>query len=211
MLGGQPDLVVVGQAGDGLEGIAMAARLRPDVVLMDIRMPNVDGLEATEQIMGWDDPPRVVVLTTFDADEYVYAALKAGATGFLLKDTPPERLADALRDAMSGDAMLSPAVTGRLIRSYVTAPAPTDGVPAALRDLTERELDVLRAMATGASNAEIASRMFLAETTVKSHVARVLAKLGVRDRVLAVVLAYECGLVRPSGSAGTTRVPRTHF
>lgn len=204
-----PDITVVAEAGDGADAVRLARELAPDLVLMDIRMPNVDGLVATEQIMGWDDPPRVVVLTTFDADEYVYAALRAGATGFLLKDTPPERLADAVRDAVSGEAMLSPAITGRLIRSYVTAPAPTSGIPAALRDLTERELDVLRVMATGASNAEIASRLFLAETTVKSHVARVLAKLGVRDRVLAVVLAYECGLVRPTRPPGTTPVPRT--
>jgi DNA-binding NarL/FixJ family response regulator len=198
----QPDIDVVAEAGDGVEAVRLARELRPDLVLMDIRMPNLDGLAATQQIMRWADPPRVVILTTFDADEYVYTALRAGATGFLLKDTSPERLADAVRDAVSGEAMLSPTITGRLIASYVEAPEPSSGVPAALRDLTDRELDVLRVIASGASNVEVAAQLFLAETTVKSHVARVLAKLGLRDRLQAVVLAYECGLVRPAGSLG---------
>jgi DNA-binding NarL/FixJ family response regulator len=198
----QPDIAVVAEAGDGAEAVRLARELRPDLVFMDIRMPNLDGLAATQQIMRWTDPPRVVILTTFDADEYVYAALRAGATGFLLKDTSPERLADAVRDAVSGEAMLSPAITGRLIASYVEAPAPSNGVPAVLTDLTDRELDVLRVIASGASNAEVAAELYLAETTVKSHVARVLAKLGLRDRLQAVVLAYECGLVRPAGKLG---------
>lgn len=195
----QADLAVVGEAGDGLEAVRLTSELRPDVVLMDIRMPHLDGLAATERIMSFPDPPRIVVLTTFDADGYVYSALRAGAVGFLLKDTPPEKLADAVRQAVSGEVLLSRAVTQRLIESYVSAPPPSEGRPAALAELTDRELDVLRAMAAGNSNAEIAAELFLAETTVKSHVARVLAKLGFRDRVQAVVFAYECGLRRPGG------------
>lgn len=199
----QPDISVVGEAADGLDAVHLVRETRPDLVLMDIRMPNLDGLAATEQVMRMADPPRVVVLTTFDADEYVYSALRSGATGFLLKDISPERLAEAVRDAVSGEAMLSPSITQRLVESYVQAPAPVEGVPAQLRVLTERELDVMRVMARGASNAEIAGELYLAETTVKTHVARVLGKLGLRDRVQAVVLAYECGLLRPTGQRGS--------
>lgn len=194
----QPDIEVVGEAGDGIEAVRLARSLRPDLVLMDIRMPRQDGLAATEELMAGEAPPRIVVLTTFDADEYVYAALRAGATGFLLKDISPEDLAVAVRNAMSGEAMLSPRITQRLIESFVRSPMPAGGVPESLRGLTRRELDVLREVATGATNAEIGSRLCLAETTVKTHLAHVFAKLGVRDRVQAVVLAYESGLVRPS-------------
>ncbi len=194
----QPDISVVGEAGDGREAVRLALSLCPDLVLMDIRMPRLDGLAATRELMCVPAPPRVVVLTTFDADEYVYAALRAGATGFLLKDISPEGLVAALRSAMSGESMLSPAVTRRLIEFYVQSPPPGRGVPELLSGLTEREVGVLRELATGATNADIGATLFLAETTVKTHVAHVYAKLGVRDRVQAVVLAYECGLVRPT-------------
>lgn len=196
----QPDLEVVGEAGDGVEGLRLVAETRPDLVLVDIRMPRLDGLAVTRRLMAAPDPPRVVVLTTFDADAYVYEALRAGATGFLLKDISPEQLVAACRTAVSGEAMLSPSITRQLVEAFIQAPAPIgDGLPEVLRDLTDREVDVLREMATGASNADISHRLYLAETTVKTHVARIFAKLGLRDRVQAVVLAYECGLVRPSG------------
>lgn len=196
----QPDLEVVGEAGDGHEALRVFAETRPDLALVDIRMPRLDGLAVTRRLMGLPDPPRVVVLTTFDADSYVYEALRAGAAGFLLKDISPEQLVAACRSALSGDAMLSPSVTRHLVESFIHSPAPLgDELPAAVRELTQREVDVLRELATGASNADIARRMYLAETTVKTHVARIFAKLGLRDRVQAVVLAYECGLVRPAG------------
>ena len=194
----QHDLDVVGEASDGREALAMARELRPELVLMDIRMPHLDGLAATRKMMTEPDPPRVVVLTTFNADGYVYEALRAGASGFLLKDISPEQLVAACRTAMDGDAMLSPTVTRRLIEAYVSAPPPLTGQrPKALHALTEREIDVLRELATGATNAEISTRLHLAETTVKTHLARMFTKLDVRDRVQAVVLAYECGLIRP--------------
>ncbi len=196
----QADLHVAGEAVDGAEGVQLARELRPDLVLMDIRMPHMDGLTATRKMMAEPAPPRVVVLTTFDADGYVYEALRAGATGFLLKDITPEQLVAACRTAVSGDAMLSPRITRQLIASFITAPPPPgEDVPEALRVLTDREIDVLREVATGATNVEIGERLYLAETTVKTHLARVFAKLGVRDRVQAVVLAYESGLVRPAG------------
>lgn len=198
----QPDLEVVGEAGDGVEGLRLFAETRPDLALVDIRMPRLDGLAVTRELMAAPDPPRVVVLTTFDADSYVYEALRAGAAGFLLKDISPEQLVAACRTALTGEALLSPSITRHLVEAFIRSPAPVgDGLPDALRDLTEREVDVLRELATGASNADISRRLFLAETTVKTHVARIFAKLGLRDRVQAVVLAYECGLVRPSGAS----------
>jgi DNA-binding NarL/FixJ family response regulator/class 3 adenylate cyclase len=197
----EPDMRVVGEAPDGEAAVDIVRRRRPDVVLMDIRMPELDGLQAARRIL--DDPglaTAVVMLTTFDRDEYVYEALRIGASGFLLKDTPADRLLDAIRVAASGDALLAPSITRRLIERFAHAarPAP-DGVPAALSPLTARELDVLRLVARGLSNAEIAGELVLGENTVKTHVARVLGKLGLRDRVQAVVLAYETGLVAPEG------------
>ena len=192
----QPDITVVGEAADGTQAVRLAEELAPDLVLMDIRMPVMDGLTATRHVLARPRPPVVVVLTTFEADEFVYDALRSGAAGFLLKDTSPEQLVDAVRSVLTGDRMLSPSITRRLIEAYVRTPAPTapDSVAASL---SQRELEVLRLIAAGRSNAEIAAEMFLAETTVKSHVARVLQKLGLRDRVQAVVYAYEHGVVRP--------------
>jgi DNA-binding NarL/FixJ family response regulator len=199
ILEAEPEIDVVGEAGDGLAGLEAARTLRPDVVLMDIRMPELDGLEATRRLTsGEEHPPRVLMLTTFDLDEYVYEALRAGASGFLLKDTPPEQLIQAILVVADGEALLSPSITRRLIEEFVR----TGGIqqrepPPGVRDLTSRELEVLRAMARGLSNAEIAKELFVSETTVKTHVARVLMKLNLRDRVQAVVLAYESGLVQP--------------
>jgi len=193
----QGDLEVVGEAGDGVEAVEVCRATRPDVVLMDVRMPRADGLEATRRLMADRDPPRVLILTTFDLDEYVYAALKVGASGFLLKDASPERLVDGVRAVASGDSLLAPSVTKRVIETYVSAPPPSAGTPAALAALTDREREVLVEIAAGRSNAEIAAALHLSEATVKTHVTRVLTKLGLRDRVQAVVLAYECGFVRP--------------
>jgi DNA-binding NarL/FixJ family response regulator len=201
ILDSEPDMRVVGEAPDGLAAVDLVRRRRPDVVLMDIRMPELDGLAAARRIL--DDPglsTAVVMLTTFDRDEYVYEALRIGASGFLLKDTPADRLLDAVRVAASGDALLAPSITRRLIERFAHAARPEpDGVPAALAPLTARELDVLRLLARGLSNAEIAGELVLGENTVKTHVARVLGKLGLRDRVQAVVMAYETGLVAPEG------------
>ena len=194
ILDAEDDIDVVGEAADGLEAVEAARRLRPDVVLMDIRMPNLDGLEATRRLA---DDTKVIILTTFDLDEYVYEALRAGAVGFLLKDTPADDLADAVRVVAGGDALLAPSITRRLIGEFASRPEPTQAPPADMEALTERELDVLRLMARGLSNAEIASELYVGETTVKTHVGRVLMKLGLRDRVQAVVLAYETGLVHP--------------
>lgn len=189
---------VVGEAADGVEAVEMCRRLDPDVVLMDVRMPRMDGIEATRRLAGPDvvHPVKVLILTTFDLDDYVYAALRSGARGFLLKDTPPEELVRALRHVAAGEALLAPSVTRRLIDELAQfEPAPTPPVELGL--LTDREREVLTQMARGLSNAEIASELVLGETTVKTHVGRVLTKLGLRDRVQAVVLAYESGLVTP--------------
>jgi DNA-binding NarL/FixJ family response regulator len=192
------DIELVAEAEDGLRAVQHAARLHPDVVLLDIRMPNLDGLQAARQIM--DSPSNrahVIMLTTFDLDEYVYDALKAGASGFLRKDTPPQRLLTFVRSAGDGGALLDPTITRRLIERYAQPRAQTTGQ---LADLTPRELEVLIQVARGRSNAEIAAEMYLSEATVKTHVSRLLAKLDLRDRVQAVVLAYEEGLVQPGAS-----------
>jgi DNA-binding NarL/FixJ family response regulator len=192
ILEAEEDIEVVGEAVDGVEAVAMGNQA--DVVLMDVRMPRLDGLAATEQLMARPDPPRVVVLTTFDQNEYVVRALKAGAYGFLLKDAPPSRMIAAIRAAASGEALIEPSITRRLIERFAVSEAPATS-PAVLDGLTDRERDVLRLVARGMSNAEIAAEMVIAETTVKTHVARILTKLGLRDRVQAVVLAYDCGFV----------------
>jgi DNA-binding NarL/FixJ family response regulator len=199
ILEAEADLVVVGEAGDGADAIEQAKRCQADVVLMDIRMPGTDGIAATAVGTAMANAPRVLVLTTFDLDEYVHEALRAGASGFLLKDTPPEQLVEAIRVVHAGDAVVAPSVTRRLIESFARSASPTP--PAALEQLTEREVDVLRAMARGQSNAEIAAELILGEATVKTHVGRVLMKLGLRDRVQAVVFAYEHGIVQPGTSS----------
>ena len=190
------DLGVVGEASNGEEAIHSAGRLEPDVVLMDIRMPELDGIAATREITR-RFPARVLVLTTYDLDEYVYDALQAGASGFLLKDTPPDQLAAGIRAVAAGEALLAPTVTRRLIEEFARVRPTPQARPATLDDLTPREFDVLRHLARGLSNAEIAEQLFLSDTTVKTHVAHLLGKLGLRDRVQAVVLAYESGLVTP--------------
>ncbi|HEU0169851.1 MAG TPA: response regulator transcription factor [Acidimicrobiales bacterium] len=196
----EDDIVVVGQAADGVEAVDLARRHRPDVVLMDVRMPTLDGIEATARLVGPDASPpapvRVLMLTTFDMDDYVYAALRNGASGFLLKDTPPEDLVRAIRVVAAGDALLAPSVTRRLIED-VSRTRALPVVPPGVATLTDREREVLGLVARGLSNAEIAEALVLGETTVKTHVGRVLMKLGLRDRVQAVVLAYESGLVTP--------------
>lgn len=202
ILGQEPDLEVVGEASDGIQALHRTQELRPDLVLMDVRMPHRNGLDATRDLMSLAAPPKVIVLTTFDADENIYGALRAGASGFLLKDSSPEDLVAAVRATMSGGTMLSPVITRRLIESFVRQPPPAEGVPPALRDLTDREVDVLRCMARGATNAEIGVRLSLAETTVKTHAGHLFTKLGVRDRVQAVILAYEAGLVRAGHADG---------
>jgi DNA-binding NarL/FixJ family response regulator len=199
----QPDIEVVGEAANGSEAVASARRLRPDVVLMDIRMPHVDGLQATRRIVDHPDAPRVLILTTFDADEYVYEAMTGGASGFLLKDVRPEQLAHAIRVVAGGDQLLAPTVTRRLIESFVQRRPGPLGIPPRLAQLTERELEVLRLIAHGRSNAEIASTLIIGEATVKTHVNRLFSKLQLRDRVQAVVLAYETGLVAPTGKDPT--------
>ncbi len=194
----EADIEVVGGATNGAQGLELCRRERPDVVLMDIRMPEMDGIEATRLLCA--DPgngTRVLVLTTFDLDEYVYSAVRAGASGFLLKDSPAEELVRAVRVVAAGESLLSPSVTRRLIEEFARQPAGSDSAPPVLDGLTDRETDVLRLVARGLSNQEIADTLYLGETTVKTHVSRVLMKLGVRDRVQAVVVAYEAGLVRP--------------
>lgn len=190
IIGTAPDLETVGEAGDGAQAVALARELKPDVVLMDIRMPGMDGLSATRQITG----SRVLVLTTFDLDEYVYAALRGGASGFLLKDTPPAELLDAIRVIARGDALLSPSITRRLITAFAARPAPPD--PASLPELTPRERDVLLLVAEGLSNAEIGAQLGIAAGTARAHVAALLAKLKARDRVQLVILAHRSGLAR---------------
>ena len=196
LLGAQDDIDVVGEASDGAQGVEQAAALRPDVVLMDVRMPVMDGIEATRRITALDPSPRVLVLTTFDLDEHVYAALQAGASGFLLKDAPATELVRGVRVVAAGDALLAPSVTRRLIEEVAPAGVPRSKPPG-LDDLTAKEREVLGLLARGLSNAEIAEAMFVGEATVKTHVGHVLTKLRVRDRVQAVVLAYEAGVVRP--------------
>ena len=202
LLDTQPDFTVVGTAADGAEAVRVCRELGPDVVLMDVRMPGTDGIEATRQLVrSADQVPRILILTTFDLDEYVYDALSAGASGFLLKDVTAERLFDAVRVIAGGDALLAPAVTRRLIGEFARMRARPATSPAALGSLTPRETQVLRLIAEGLSNTEIAARLVVTEETVKTHVSRVLGKLGLRDRTQAVVTAYETGLVVP-GSAG---------
>ncbi|GAA1030470.1 MULTISPECIES: response regulator transcription factor [Amycolatopsis] len=196
VLGAQADIDVVGEAGDGAQAVRMAAELRPDVVLMDVRMPVLDGVEATKQIVA-AGTARVLVMTTFDLDEYVYAALQGGASGFLLKDTQPDYLVSALRSVADGDAVMSPSVTRRLLDRFVGSGGAEMRDPAELDVLTDREREVLVLIAKGMSNIEIAETLFLSEATVKTHVGRILSKLDLRDRVQAVVLAYETGLARP--------------
>lgn len=207
----QEDIEVVGEAANGREAVEQARALRPDVVLMDVRMPGTDGLQATRLLLTDPDPPRVLMLTTFDLDEYVYDALRAGASGFLLKDVRPEQLADAVRVVATGETLLAPAITRRLVEQYLRRPPPGTSTPPGLAALTERELDVLQLIARGRSNAEIARSLFVSETTVKTHITHVFAKLGLRDRAQAVVLAYESGLVEPgsgSGERASDRPPR---
>jgi DNA-binding NarL/FixJ family response regulator len=199
LLNSEPDIEVVGEAVNGQEAITRAVQLRPDVILMDVRMPVLDGLQATRQITAMDGAPRILVLTTFDLDDYVYQALRWGASGFLLKDASARELAEAVRVVAAGDALLSPSVTRRLIAEFARMGAPRGPSRKTLQDLTERETEVLALVARGLSNAEIAGRLVVAEQTVKTHVSRVLMKLGLRDRTQAVVLAYETGLVQPGG------------
>jgi DNA-binding NarL/FixJ family response regulator len=196
LLADEDGIEVVAEAADGNEAVAKAARFRPTVVLMDIRMPELDGLEATRRVLAADPDARVLILTTFDLDEYIYEALRAGASGFVLKDDPPEQLIAAIRTAAAGNALLSPAVTKRVIRQFAQIRAPSP--PAGLDELTTREHDVFRLMADGLSNAEIGRELYISETTVKTHVTRVLQKLELRDRVQAVVLAHQCGLAGPA-------------
>ncbi len=205
MLDSQPDMTVVGAAADGRQAVSLATQLHPDVVLMDIRMPVLDGIEATRQLRtapGPPEPPRVLVLTTFDLDDYVYDALRAGASGFLLKDATPEQILAAVRVVGSGDALLAPSVTRRLIAEFASRAKLT--APPGLDRLTAREREVLLLVAGGLTNAEIAGRLYLAEQTVKSHVSSILLKLGLRDRVQAVILAYESGLVVAGETSSST-------
>jgi DNA-binding NarL/FixJ family response regulator len=201
ILAGQADIEVVGEAEDGNAAVELTERLRPDVVLMDIRMPGIDGIEATRRIVARDIATRVLVLTTFDIDDYVYEAMKAGASGFLLKTAPPRQLVEALRTVAAGDALLAPSITRRLVEQFVRRPPPGASVPRAFDELTERERDVLKLLARALSNAEIAAELVVSEATVKSHVNRILTKLNLRDRAQAIVLAYETGLIEPGSNS----------
>ncbi len=195
----EDDFEVVGEAADGREAVALAVATSPDVVLMDIRMPGLDGVEATRAILSGGSSTRVVMLTTFDLDEYVVRAIRAGASGFLLKDAPPAQLVEAIRVVAAGEALLAPSVTRRLLERFARG-LESESPPPALDELTERELEILRLVAQGLSNAEIAERLVVGETTVKSHVSSILRKLRLRDRVQAVIAAYDAGLVRPASS-----------
>ena len=195
LLAGEEDIDVVAEASNGLEAVEKANRFHPDVILMDIRMPELDGLEATRRILAADNSPRILILTTFDLDEYVYEALRAGASGFVLKDDPPEQLLGAVRVVAGGDALLSPTVTKHVIRQFTRMPRPAPSKT--LEDLSDREQEVFRLIARGLSNAEIGKELFISETTVKTHITHILQKLDLRDRVQAVVLAYETGLFEP--------------
>jgi DNA-binding NarL/FixJ family response regulator len=199
ILDAEPDLDVVGEAVDGREAVDKARAAKPDVILMDIRMPDLDGIEATRRIVadGGEAAPKILMLTTFDLNEYVYEALRAGASGFLLKDVPAEQLADGVRVVAAGEALLAPSVTRRLLSEFAQVRPRDAAPPPAFEDLTPRELEVFRLIARGLSNAEVAQELIVSETTVKTHVARVLMKLGLRDRIQAVVLAYESGIIQP--------------
>jgi DNA-binding NarL/FixJ family response regulator len=197
ILEAHPELEVVGEAEDGFEAVRLTRDLDPDVVLMDVRMPRLDGVEATKRIMAEAQGSRVLVLTTFDLDEYVYEAMRAGASGFLLKTVPPRQLIAAILDVADGDVLLAPEITKRLVERFVSRPAPGSAAPPELAELTPRELEVLALIARGHSNAEIAAHLVIAETTAKTHVARILMKLGLRDRAQAVMVAYESGLAEP--------------
>lgn len=201
------DLEVVGEAEDGEEAVRLTLELEPDVILMDVRMPALDGIEATRRIVAAGSPARILVLTTFDVDEYVYAAVRAGASGFLLKDVRPGDLVEAIRLVANGNALLGPSVTRRLLERFVDE-HPSAGAEEAVARLTEREREILGLLASGLSNAELAQQLVLSETTVKTHVSSILRKLGVRDRVQAVIVAYDAGLVRPgAGAARPARRP----
>ena len=204
ILDAQKDMQVVGEAENGRDAVEQARTLAPDVVLMDIRMPVLDGIEATRRLLSDHARPRVLILTTFDADGYVYDAMKAGASGFLLKDVRPEQLADAVRVVAVGDALLAPVITRRLVEEFVRRPPPGSHAPDELAELTDRELDVLKLVAHGLSNGEIGAALFVTEATVKTHVTHILAKLRLRDRVQAVVFAYECGLAQPGNQRPPT-------
>lgn len=198
ILDAQPDIEVVAEASDGHEAVETARAVRPDVVLMDIRMPGLDGIEATRRLIGdGGAAPRILMLTTFDQNEYVYEAMKAGASGFLLKDVRRDELVNAVRVVAAGDALLAPVLTRRLIEDFVRRPPPGSAAPGPIAELTDREVEVLRLVARGLSNAEIAAELVVSDATVKTHVARILSKLGLRDRIQAVVLAYETGFVQP--------------
>jgi DNA-binding NarL/FixJ family response regulator len=197
ILDGKDDIEVVAEAADGQQALTLARDLNPDVVLMDIRMPGLDGIQATRRLLSHDNAPKVLMLTTFDLDEYLYEAMRAGASGFLLKDVPRDQLIDAVRTVARGDALLAPALVRRLVEDFVRRPPPGSRVPPQVAELSARELDVLKLIARGLSNAEIATTLFLSEATVRTHLGHILGKLHLRDRVQAVVLAYESGLVTP--------------